>query len=162
MPYICCMKLSSSLLARLYNQHEAISDIIAGKPVSALTQVPAPGKWSAHDNIAHLAVYQPVFIGRIQQIVLEHEPVFDRYSADVDPNFATGRERNTDDLLQWLTAERGRLETLITGLPGAELDRVGIHKKYGRLSIRQWTEFFLLHEAHHMFTIFQRVNDMPL
>lgn len=156
------MKLSPSLISRLHNQHEAIGDIIAGKPAGALVQVPGPGKWSAHDNIAHLAVYQPVFTGRMQQILSTDEPVFDRYVADEDTNFAAGREKDTTALLQWLAEERAGLERLVAGLTETQLDRVGIHKKYGRLSIAQWTEFFLLHEAHHMFTIFQRVNDMPL
>jgi uncharacterized damage-inducible protein DinB len=156
------MKLSPALLTRLHHQHEAISDIIAAKPAAALMQTPAPGKWSAHDNIAHLAVYQPVFIGRMQQVLATEQPVFERYSADEDPAFAAGRKKDTTDLLQWLAAERTNLEILINSLSEAELARTGIHKKYGKLSIAQWTEFFLLHEAHHILTIFQRVNDIPV
>jgi hypothetical protein len=37
-----------------------------------------------------------------------------------------------------------------------------VHKKYGALTIMEWTEFFLLHEAHHIFTIFQLMHDTEL
>lgn len=54
------------------------------------------------------------------------------------------------------------LNELIFTLSEKELDRTGVHKKYGDLNIVQWIEFFLLHEAHHLFTIFQLTNDTDL
>jgi hypothetical protein len=41
-----------------------------------------------------------------------------------------------------------------------KLDRTGIHPKYGKLNIIDWTEFFLLHEAHHLFAIFQLTHTL--
>ena len=51
---------------------------------------------------------------------------------------------------------------MITNLTPAELLKTGVHKKYGVLTITEWTEFFLLHEAHHIFTIFQLRHDIEL
>ncbi len=34
-----------------------------------------------------------------------------------------------------------------------QLMRIGLHPVYGPMTIEGWTEFFLLHEAHHFFTI---------
>jgi hypothetical protein len=32
------------------------------------------------------------------------------------------------------------------------LSRKGFHPSFGALTIPQWLEFFLLHEAHHLYT----------
>jgi len=50
--------------------------------------------------------------------------------------------------------ERLKIFDAITGLNSNDLNRKALHKKYGEMSLLKWTEFFLLHEAHHLFTIF--------
>jgi hypothetical protein len=40
-------------------------------------------------------------------------------------------------------------------VPDDQLALKGTHPKYGTLMITEWTEFFLLHEAHHLFTLFR-------
>jgi hypothetical protein len=40
------------------------------------------------------------------------------------------------------------------------LQRIGRHARYGRLTVVQWVEFFLLHEAHHLYTIFMIVQEL--
>jgi len=45
--------------------------------------------------------------------------------------------------------------SLITNLNDEELLLTGSHPKFGVMTIPGWTEFFLLHEAHHLFTIFR-------
>lgn len=152
------MVLYPSLLGRLSSQHEAIGHIISGTDHKLLINEPAPGKWSAHDNIAHLACYQPVFSQRIQLIQEKEEPSFERYTADTDPEFESWRGRSTASLLESLQASREDLYGKITGFSAAALARTGIHPRYGRLNVVEWTEFFLLHEAHHIFTIFQLVK----
>jgi hypothetical protein len=54
------------------------------------------------------------------------------------------------------------LNELVLNLSRTDLERIGIHKKFGNLNIIQWLEFFVLHEAHHIYTIFQLANDIDL
>ncbi len=152
------MAIYKSLYDRLRNQHEAIGNIIVGKESDRLNFHPAPGKWSIHDNIAHLAKYQPLFMVRMNLILKEDNPFFDRYKAEDDPDFETWRTYDTRHLLKILIIDREGLFDFITNLPDEKLSRIGTHVKYGKLNITQWTEFFLLHEAHHIFTIFQLAN----
>ncbi|MEO8174835.1 MAG: DinB family protein [Sediminibacterium sp.] len=147
-----------SLTDRLRTQHEAIEILIEKTGNDRLSAHPHPGKWSIKDNIAHLAKYQPVFIDRINRILLGTEPEFESYRAENDSEFPAWQSRETPMLLDTLYADRKHLNSFITDLSYTQLDMVGVHKKFGRLSIGQWTEFFLLHEAHHMFTIFQLVG----
>jgi hypothetical protein len=137
--------LYSSLTCRLKTQHLALSEIIKNSDEQTLLFRPEPGKWNIHDNIAHLAIYQPKFIERINRILKEDGPEFAPYRADDDPDFIAGQK----------LSNRRRIIWLLSGLNDAQLARTGTHLKYGKLTIVDWTEFFLLHEAHHLFTIFR-------
>ncbi len=151
--------LYRSLSERLENQHETLQHLVDAATGHRLTYHPAPGKWSAKDNIAHPAAYQPVFTGRIHSILEENSPVFGGYVADTDPGFEAIRSHSVSELIRMLHADRAVIYSLLTGLPPARLARTGIHPKFGTLTVVQWTEFFLLHEAHHLFTIFRLVYD---
>ena len=148
------MKIYSSLLDRLKNQHEAIPEIIS-KAGQNLFKRPQPEKWNIHDNITHLVKYQPIFVERIHQILIVEEPVFERYTAETDPDFENWRKWETEKLLSTLNADRIKINELILKLSENEINRIGTHPKFGKLTIVEWAEFFLLHEAHHIFTIFQ-------
>ena len=156
------MTIYPSLLDRLKSQHLAINEIIKTVGTVRLTTRPQPGKWNIHDNIAHLAKYQPFFAARISDILVNNEKMYERYQAENDPEFETWRSWSTFDLLQRLYTDRTMIFKMITGLNEEQLKRVGVHKKFGRLTIPGWTEFFLLHEAHHIFTIFRLANDTEL
>jgi hypothetical protein len=156
------MTIYPALTNRLQTQHKAIEAILSTVDEARLLLRPQPDKWNIHDNLAHLVRYQPVFTDRINQILLTEEPVFGRYKAEDDPGFEVCRALPTEVLLTQLDIDREYLYNLITKLTEAALNRIGMHKKYGRLTVLQWTEFFLLHEAHHIFTIFQLAHDTEL
>lgn len=152
----------ASLISRLSNQHEAIEQIISGVDKQRLLLQPQPGKWSIKDNIAHLAKYQPVFMERMELVMKGTDPVFGRYVADEDPEFATWKSWDVRTLLDRVHSDRKLIYDLITNASGTQATMTGTHKKFGKLSLIQWTEFFLLHEAHHLFTIFQVANNVDL
>lgn len=147
--------LYSSLICRLKTQHLALAEIVKNADEQRLNHQPEPGKWSIKDNIAHLVSYQPVFIGRIHQILKGGTPTFNAYRADDEPDFLHARELLLAELLSKLNGNRRQILELITNLPDDDLLLKGTHLKYGSLTITEWTEFFLLHEAHHLFTIFK-------
>ncbi len=156
------MNLPLSIHQRLLYQHEAIMPIISGISKERMTYRPSPEKWNIHDNIVHLVKYQPVFIERIHLILTTETPQIGRYRAEDDPEFETWRSWNYDKLFEKLHHHREKIVELAESLTPAQLNRVGVHKKFGNLTIEKWIEFFLLHEAHHMFTIFQLANDADI
>jgi hypothetical protein len=145
----------SSLTERLKNQHKTIASIIIKLSNERLEYRPARGKWNIHENIAHLSRYQIVFITRIRKILIIDEPVFEIYKADDDKDFGLYKALTIYELLKKISSDREEIFHLVSHLPVDKLDRIGVHPKYGKLTISDWTEFFLLHEAHHLFTIFQ-------
>lgn len=156
------MKIYKSLIGRLENQHLTIVELIEKIPSKRKTIRPAIDKWNIHDNIAHLTKYQLVFIDRLKIILGGHSPHFERYKAENDTDFEVFRKMNENDLLKSLNQNREILRDLVLNLLEDDLIKIGVHRKFGELNIIQWLEFFVLHEAHHIFTIFKLANDIDL
>jgi uncharacterized damage-inducible protein DinB len=147
--------LSESQRCRLNFQHESIDQVLSHILPENLTKQIQAGKWSIQENLAHLARYQEVFIERIHLILTGKKPDFARYSADEDPEFANTRVRSFPDLIQDLNKNRQEIIGLVSSLPDQELKKIGSHPVMGYLDLTEWIEFFLLHEAHHMMTIYK-------
>ncbi|HEY4288945.1 MAG TPA: DinB family protein [Puia sp.] len=154
------MPLSASALSRLEFQHQTIRELIRNTTEPDLRRRIQPDKWSAFENIAHLTAYQPIFIRRLKKMQEEADPEFSRYIADQDPNFPAILKKSVDKLLTDIDQQRTTIFTTLAAMDDTTLARNGIHPKYGRFSIKEWTEFFLLHEAHHMYAIFMLVQDL--
>ena len=138
----------------LETQHKGIHNYIFNLPPERI-DFHDPGKWSIRDQVAHLAKYQPEFLRRIQLIVNTNDPAFQRYRAEEDPGFEVWRAWPLDKLIKTLEANRVDIISYLNSLSQAEMDRSGFHPIYGKLRITDWVEFFLLHESHHLFSIFQ-------
>src|ERR1043165_5108785 len=100
------MPVYSSLANSLNTQHLSLELMIKDAGQERLHYIPAPGKWSVIDNIAHLASYQTIFLERIKTILREKDPAFGRYSADNDPMFETWRKFSLDELIKRMKAGR--------------------------------------------------------
>lgn len=156
------MKLSESALSRLTYQHLTITEIVEAVPDARLHFNPAPGKWSINDNIAHLARYNVIFRERLKKIQEQDAQQYPRYNAEADPEFPLWKQKSTAELLQSISMEREIITREAQSYSEAALNRIGVHPKFGRLTVIDWIEFYLLHEAHHIFTIYKLKNDVPI
>jgi hypothetical protein len=148
------MAFSASVSSRLQHQHETLNDLVKGFSEDQLKQRIQKDKWSAFEQVAHLTSYQPVFLHRLQLIEQEQNPLFERYVADNDAAFIDCCKESLNELLNDLHTQRISIINHLMTLPGNMVNKTGRHPKYGVLTIVEWTEFFLLHEAHHLFSIF--------
>jgi hypothetical protein len=155
------MSLSASVRSRLQHQHETVHELLQGFAEQQLKQRIQQDKWSVFEQVAHLVSYQPVCMQRLQRMQQEHNPAFDRYVADNDPAFLECCKESLNDLLRNLQTQRLTILNHLMTLPAASLTRTGRHPKYGEMTIVDWTEFFLLHEAHHLFSIFMLIRTYP-
>ncbi len=152
------MPLSSSMAARLQHQHHTIREMTGDLPDTSLRREVNPGKWSAQGNIAHLAAYQLVFLDRLQRIARESSPAFGRYVAENDPLFPAYLDRSSSSLLDQIETDRTRIITFLQDGGDSLHIRTASHPRFGHLTTIDWTEFFLLHEAHHLYTIYALVH----
>ena len=145
--------MNTAQLARLRYQPDALPAMLSGLTEAQIRQQPQPGKWSIFEQIAHLGRYQQIFLERLQRIRSEETPAFDRYVAGEDPGFTDWLKRPLTDVLSQSNADRDELNRLLSGCSANMVERTGRHPLFGRMTISEWTEFFLLHEAHHLFSI---------
>lgn len=153
------MPLPTSISTRLEYQHKSLLDIIDGLSDEQIRRQVVIGKWSIFENIVHLATYQHAFIERVQQILDKEQPPFPRYTAETDPLFHDNCTKSTREIMQDLITTRRELIAKILSLEEVQVQRTGVHPFYGKMNIIQWTNFFVLHEAHHLFTIFKLVPE---
>lgn len=119
-----------------------------------------PGKWSIFENIVHLQTYQHTFIGRMKQLLSGPTPVFTRYTAEGDPMFLDNCNKSMREIMQDLLTLRKQMVIEISSFQDADLVKTAVHPSYGKMNMIEWLNFFLLHEAHHMFTIFKLSGEL--
>ena len=154
------MEMQSYLSTRLHYQHKALLDIIDGLSDELIRRQLIPGKWSIFENIVHLQTYQHVFCARMKKILEENNPSFPRYSADTDPAFLENCGKTTREIMGNLITTRKEMATGSLSLKEKDLERTGTHPVFGTMNITQWLNFFLLHEAHHIFTVFKMAAEL--
>lgn len=147
--------LSSSHLSRLHAQPEDLIQILSKIQPEKLEKQIQPGKWSIKENIAHLVRYQQETVQRVHLILREREPHIKRYVAEDDELFPLATALTIDELLINLRKNRMQFHDLLNSLKEGQFSRTGTHPVLGTLTLTEWVEFFLLHEAHHMMTIFR-------
>lgn len=153
------MTVPASLLARLETQLEALGLILARATPAALDARPRPEEWSARENLAHLARHHAVFLDRLRRLLTEDRPALGRYRAEDDPEWAAWATLPQDEILDRLRALRAELVAVVRSLSPAESARTGLHPTFGEMDVAEWLGFFLLHEAHHLYTALVRVGE---
>ena len=147
-----------SQIQRCENQvRDFFSEVLAGESGDFTRRV-VPEKWSAHENIAHLARYNEVFLQRVHRILSEDKPALGRYRAEQDLEWESWRQLPYGDLIERFAKLRGQLVEQLKLLSDEDFERVGVHPRFGELRLSQWLEFFLVHEGHHLYLIFQQVR----
>src|SRR5260370_4306128 len=140
---------NSARLQRCENQLRGFLDeALHAVPVEAILQLPASGKWSANDHLAHLARYHEVFLERIDRILKEKSPALSRYRAEKDPAWKRWRGLAYKEIAAELASGREQLLARLKALSDADYERTGGHPKLGEMSLALWLEFFLVHVPH--------------
>jgi len=148
-----------SLLGRLAGQLDALGPILGKAPAAALLARPADGKWSAHDNLAHLGRVQEVFFGRLDRILTEDRPALHRYRAEGDPDWPAWAALPPEEALSRLRQRRAELASRVAALTPEQARRMGVHSRFGEMDVAAWIEFFLVHEAHHLYVVMLRLAE---
>jgi uncharacterized damage-inducible protein DinB len=154
------MQLPSSVSTRLQYQHKSLLDILESLSDEQIRRQVNPGKWSIFENIVHLQTYQHLFITRIRLILEGSTPSFTPYIAEGDPLFHDNCTKSSREVIQDLLAIRKELSSGILSFKETDFDKEAIHSAYGKMNLILWLNFFLLHEAHHLFTIFKLASTL--
>jgi uncharacterized damage-inducible protein DinB len=148
-----------SLVARLETQLDALDAVLAGATAEALEARPRADEWSARENLAHLARHAHVFLERLRRIVDEDRPRLGRYRAEEDPEWPAWQRLPLTDVVSRLRDVRRRLLAWVRDLTPEAAARIGLHPTFGEMAIARWLEFFLVHEAHHLYVAMVRLGE---
>jgi uncharacterized damage-inducible protein DinB len=151
--------LSQLTAIRLRDQLASIDGLVANKTAEEWDREPASRKWSARENLAHLGRYHEVFLERLSRILREDRPQFGRYRAEDDEQWPSWSSLAVDLLLARIRQLRREVLSKVGSLSAERLARTGIHPVLGEMDIPLWLEFFLLHEAHHLYAILFRLRE---
>lgn len=146
-------------LIRLKTQLASVDLLFTSANAERIDRRPASGKWSARENLAHIGRYHEIFLERLHRILTEQSPKFERYRAEEDPGWQEWQSRHFEEIRTRLAALRLNLIDKIAGLKPPDYGRTGIHPSFGKMTLSLWLEFFLVHEAHHLYAILQRLRE---
>jgi uncharacterized damage-inducible protein DinB len=144
---------------RLARQLEALTAFLDASNAAAAEVAPADGGWSARENVAHLARHAHAFLARMDLILTEDRPNVGNYRPDRDPEWPDWRTLPLAEALRRLHAARAQLLVWIDGLSDEQVRRTGRHPQFGEWDIARWLDFFLLHEAHHLYFVVRRLAE---
>jgi len=151
--------ISRSLTARLETQLDALQTILSGADAQLLTKRPPSGAWSAHEHLAHLARHHDVFLERLHRVASEDTPTLARYRAEADAEWPSWSALPTAEVLSRLRDLRTRIIRWVADLQAADASRAAVRPLFGAQSVSDMLEFFLLHEAHHLYVAMVRLGE---
>lgn len=105
------------------------------------------GAWTLRDIAAHLATTErECFEPRIRAMAAGERPEFEYYSNDERDFVGVSLP---DALKEW-TETRARLIDYVRGLSEEERSRVGVHTKFGELTVDGYLRVALDHDQDHL------------
>ena len=154
------MQMPSHLSTRLQYQHKSLVDLIDGLSEEQIRRQIITGKWSIFENIVHLQTYQHIFVLRVREMLEKDNPVFGRYTAEADPEFLDNCSKSVREIMHDMITIRKQMAAEMIAFPEPDFNKTGTHPVFGQMTMLQWLNFFLLHEAHHLLTIFKLVAEL--
>ena len=119
--------LPETTAVRLRTQLDVLPLLLAatagdgGVDEAAAERRPAPGKWSAREQLAHLARHHEVTGERLRRILAEPEPALPRYRAEDDPEWPRWAALPLATITGRLAALRAELVAAVAAIPPADL-----------------------------------------
>ncbi|MBF6594301.1 MAG: DinB family protein [Thermaceae bacterium] len=130
-----------------------------GVPEAILAGHPLLEKWSALENIAHLARYHEVFSSRLEQMLSTPGQPLVRYKAENDPDWPRWQALNSRAVLGEFRRLRADLQAKLEALSDEQLAHTGLHPVFGLLDVPTMLEMLLFHEGHHLYVAFQCIYE---
>lgn len=151
--------LDAGLTARLAHQLASFRARVADADPRDLA-APAPsGKWSALQNLAHVGRHHEIMLERLARVLAEDAPAFPSYREADDAGWAEWEALRPETLWPRLLERRADLLDWTARLTPEQAARTGVHARFGPMDVSGWLEFFLVHEAHHLYVAMLRLAD---
>src|SRR6185295_384400 len=138
-----------ALLERFRRGPEVVASALTGVSGAEEDFVPAPGKWSIRQIMAHLADSELVGAHRLRLVIAEDNPTLTAFDQDAwtrNLDYARRKPTQSLDTFRRLRAENYEL---LKELPETAFDRVGAQTENGPVSLRNLLETYAGHAENH-------------
>ena len=150
------MSLKPEWKERFTVQQKTFESMLRRFPDPILRAHPQEGKWGAFEHIAHLSHYQEITLGRLADLIAGAATTdVTPYRSEEDPEFLAWCELSTPALLERYHVARRALISELDDVDPEKVIHILVHPKYGQLDLPGLVEFYLHHEAHHLYQAFR-------
>jgi len=111
--------------------------------------IPAPGKWSIRQIVAHLADGELVGAHRMRQVVAEDNPTLIAFDQDAWTRNLDYSRRKPKQSLETFRRLRAENYELLKELPESAFERTGNHSENGPMTLRRLLEGYAQHAESH-------------
>jgi hypothetical protein len=129
---------------------ERVRDVLDGLDGAALTRAEAPGRWSLRHVVQHLADAELVFGWRMRLVLAHDRPRLGGFDQDVWAERLHYDEADAGQALAEFAALRAANVRLVTRVPAAALQRVGVHEERGEESVAFMLRLYAGHDLAHL------------
>jgi uncharacterized damage-inducible protein DinB len=130
--------------------YEMLRRAIEGLSEEELRFKPAPGKWSIHEILVHLADAEVVGVHRLKKVLAEEEPLLTSYDQDAWASSLHYDQVDREQYLQLFKWLRDSMQPVLANLSPEQSERVGVHDEAGRLTFKQLLERYVNHVRDHL------------
>lgn len=113
-----------------------LKGIVAGASVEVLTRSPAPGEWSAHQVLQHLADTELVYGFRIRMMLTTERPPLVSYDQEAWVNRFSPNEEDPFHTLDRVRVLQEANLKIYDSMTDADMGRTCIHSDWGEISVR--------------------------
>jgi hypothetical protein len=138
-----------AMLERYRRGPELLAVVLTGVFGEEEDYVPAPGKWSVRQIVAHLADAELVGAHRFRQVIAEENPTlvaFDQNAWAANLDYAHRKPKQSLETFRRVRAENYEL---LKALPEPAFERAGNHTENGRVTLRSLLEGYAAHAESH-------------
>jgi len=138
-----------ALLERFRRGAELLAVVLTGVFGEEEDFVPAPGKWSIRQIVAHLADAELVGAHRFRQVIAEDNPTLVAMDQDAWARNLDYARRKPKQSLETFRRIRAENYDLLKGLPETAFERSGNHTEDGPMTLLHLLEGFAAHAETH-------------
>ena len=139
----------SDLLERFRRGPELLAVVLTGVFGEEEDFVPAPGKWSIRQLVAHLADAEMVGAYRMRAVIAEDNPTLTGYDQNLWTQNLDYAQRKPKQSLESFRRYRAENYDLLKNLRESAYSRTGNHTERGPMTLLQLVELYAEHAENH-------------
>ena len=105
--------------------------------------------WTIYEHIDHLVLTQKMLLGRIQQFIVEDNPIMKPYIPEEKPTVEDAK-KSAKELVEEFIKLRDLQIGLLRKTKGSVWKKIGVHPEYSKYSLEILARHILLHDSFHM------------